>query len=158
MPIARPIEDRFWERVQKGSPEECWLWLGPKDTSGYGSIGKYKSKNTTSTHRLSWKLHYGEIPEGLFVCHECDVRLCVNPKHLFLGTNTDNMKDMARKGRGKDSKGNKNPSAKLTEDQIRTIRDRYEAGESQYKLADDFGVVQSTIGCITRRVHWKHVV
>lgn len=80
----------------------CWLWHGSKMVNGYGLV--WSGERMESAHRTSWRIHRGEIPDGLFVCHTCDVRNCVNPDHLFLGTNTDNMRDCSAKGRthGKD--------------------------------------------------------
>lgn len=80
----------------------CWMWLGSTDDKGYG---RYRTRVKTSlpklTHRLSWVFNFGEIPDGMKVCHKCDVRCCVNPNHLFLGTQKDNLRDMVRKGRGR---------------------------------------------------------
>lgn len=89
------FEERFWEKVDKSG--ECWIWIGARNPSGYGKI---KSGDTTKdSHRASWEINYGEIPEGMCVCHVCDNPPCVNPGHLFLGTYGDNMRDMYSKGR-----------------------------------------------------------
>src|SRR5439155_563058 len=93
---AKSLEERFWSKVDKTST--CWLWKGAKDSSGYGWVGNGQHK-TITTHRLIWELTFGSIPKGLWVLHTCDVRNCVNPAHLWLGTNTDNQRDASRKGR-----------------------------------------------------------
>lgn len=98
----RTPEERFWKFVTEGPEDECWLWQGAKMTgTGYGAISKsgYNAGRVLA-HRVSWVLHYGAIPEGMFVCHTCDVRHCVNPHHLFLGSAKDNMEDMWSKNRG----------------------------------------------------------
>jgi hypothetical protein len=89
------IEERFFQKVNK--TDSCWLWTGAVNSRGYGSIGV--AGKTTSAHRLSYLWFKGEIPEGMFVCHTCDIRACVNPEHLWVGTNSDNMKDMIAKDR-----------------------------------------------------------
>ena len=90
-----PLETKFWKYVNK--TDGCWLWTGKARREGYGAVGWPK---TISAHRLSWGLHNGPIPAGLWVLHKCDVRLCVRPDHLFLGTNLDNMRDRIKKRRG----------------------------------------------------------
>lgn len=96
-------EKDFWDRVDRNQgSESCWLWLGPKDTDGYGNV-MYRRKHWKA-HRLAWLFTYGEIPKGMFICHSCDTPTCVNPAHLWLGTNRANLADRDRKGRHAGSK------------------------------------------------------
>jgi len=155
-----PIEVRFWKSVKK--TKTCWNWTG-YTREGYGAIG-YHGKQP-SVHRVSWEIHYGPIPEGLYVCHKCDNPLCVNPRHLFLGTHQDNMQDMMAKGRNgaithpeKAPRGERNGMAKLTKDLVLEIRSRYAVGEiSQRALGEEYGVDQGLICGIVNRRGWKHI-
>lgn len=151
------------ERFNNGwTPEPfsgCWLWFTSWGSNGYGLIG------ARYAHRVSWILHYGEIPKGLCVLHRCDVPCCVNPKHLFLGTKADNSQDMVSKGRDgatrhPDSlmRGERHCRAKLTESQIAEIRQRYSFRKVTCKqLAIEFGVSKSAIRFVVRGLSWKHV-
>lgn len=128
----------------------CWLWhgpaAGPRATHVYGFIGR------TRAHRLSWELHCGPIPEGMEVCHRCDVPLCVNPTHLFVGTHYENMQDRNRKGRT--TKGNGFSSTKLTESAVKEI---LASAENHRVMAARFGVDFRTISQVRKRQIWAHV-
>ena len=96
-PKVRPIAERFAENVMPEPNSGCWLWVGVVNFFGYGQL--YINSRYHGAHRVSWELHQGQIPIGLFVCHKCDVPSCVNPNHLFVGTQLDNMRDAKNKGR-----------------------------------------------------------
>lgn len=94
------LEQRFWDKVEK--TESCWRWHGAKNDFGYGRINLGgRNEGVDRAHRVSYRLHFGEIPKGKVVCHSCDNPECTRPDHLFLGTKQDNSLDMIRKGRGK---------------------------------------------------------
>ena len=124
--------------------------------------GVFSSKWTgerinTLAHRKSWELYRGPIPDGLFVCHKCDNRMCVNPDHLFLGTNQDNMDDMYRKGRGHKAKGEDTGRAKLTDENVRQIRAMLDSGIGSRKIAPMYGVTWGLIQHIKKGRTWRHV-
>jgi hypothetical protein len=149
-----PIEQRFWPKVLRAGADDCWIWTGHCDNkNGYGWIGAggHYGK-AVHVHRLAYELAFGAIPEGLCVLHHCDNPACVNPSHLFLGTQKDNIEDMIRKGRRFTGNGN----AKLTLDQVREIRRLYGTGQySQRQLGRQFGVTYPNIGSIVRGESWK---
>lgn len=155
------IAECFWNKVdQSAGIDGCWIWTGAKGTGGYGSFNLRGA--AMKSHRVAWQFAYGEIPKGshhgtMCVLHRCDNPACVNPSHLFLGTHGDNMRDMVRKKRHAqpNQKGEANRNAKLTEEQIRSIRIDT---RSQYQIARDYGIHQMTVSDILRRRIWKHVL
>jgi hypothetical protein len=151
------LEDRFWSKVEK--TEACWNWTASKGSTGYGQFNLAKKK-PIKAHQLAWTLTYGLIPQGMFVCHKCDNRACVRPDHLFIGTNQDNMRDAAEKGRLHriGLKGDKATRHKLTWPQVFEIRRKYARlidRPTQPELAKQYGVWQGTINQIVRWQTWK---
>jgi hypothetical protein len=150
------IYSRFWSKVQ--ITDGCWLWAGGKTRSGYG--GFWLNNRTLPAHRVAWELTNGPIPEGLFACHKCDVRACVNPGHLFLGTQLDNMRDKLAKGRVGEcapknpAKGARNHNAKITDAIALGIR---AASGSHRSIGERFGVSRSSVTLIRARKQWKHI-
>lgn len=154
MSDSRTIQERFdskYEVHQCG----CWLWQAGISQQGYG---KFKMNGrTVGAHRASYVLHKGAIPKGLFVCHSCDVRHCVNPDHLWLGTCADNHAD--RNAKGRQAKGRRHGITTLTEQDVRFIREelRQKPRGIQKALAEKYGVNRLTINRIQKRETWRHV-
>lgn len=144
-------EQRFFSYAKKTSA--CWLWQRSTDTHGYGQF--YIGKKKHVAHRFSWTVMRGAIPSGLCVLHRCDNPPCVNPQHLFLGTQADNIHDMLAKGRMRSyfCAGEKNHSAKLTAAQVAEIRKR-RGLQTQRETGAEFGVTRKTIGRIQRMEGW----
>ena len=155
-----PAADRFWEKVQKREPDECWEWTGGKYYNGYGQF--YERPNKIVAHRFSYELaNGGKADRDLVVCHTCDNRSCVNPNHLFLGTQSINLQDMVAKGRQvlRDTAGEENGRAIINEDQVREIRKRYaDGGISAKNLGKEYGLGETTTWHIIKKTSWKHVV
>lgn len=153
----RPIEDRFWEKVDKTtSPNGCWLWTAAVSSAGYGQINQGGQHGThIAAHKLSWQLANGPRPEHLCICHRCDNPRCVNPEHLFLGTQKDNIQDALKKGRK--PFGEKHPLARWSEGDIRAMFAMRARGATQTEIADHFGTKQPAIQSILSRKAWSHV-
>jgi len=145
--------DRFWAKVDRRGPDECWPWMGAKWQSGYGIVRIEERR--FRVHRVAYALAKGLIPDGLHVLHLCDNPPCCNPAHLFLGTHAENMADMGAKGRQRGPAGENHHRAKLTVADVHTIREWAPAGWSQRDLADAFGVSRTIIGRVLRRQIWK---
>jgi hypothetical protein len=147
-------QDMFWNKVNKTG--SCWVWTGSKDKDGYG-IQFTLNGQVWKPHRLSYYLTTGVNPQGQVVCHKCDNPACVNPAHLFLGSQYDNIQDMVNKGRHKfgRSPGESNPSAKLTEQQVLEIRSL--PGPNR-KIAAQYGVSKCTIDEIRSGRTWRHLL
>jgi hypothetical protein len=149
----KPLIERFEERYIPIPESGCWLWIGATtEDGGYGQISQ--DYRRMLAHRLSWELYNGPIPEGMNVLHHCDTPSCVNPKHLFLGTQLDNAKDCWSKNRHSFPIGELHPGSKLTEDQVKTIR--LSSQKSQI-LADEYNVTVGLIKHIRHRRLWKHI-
>lgn len=152
---GNPVK-RFWSKVDKSSGEDaCWIWTAHINERSYGTV-TWKGKNQRS-NRVAWEIAHGEIPEGMHVLHKCDNKRCVNPDHLFLGTQADNMKDMRAKGREYFSKGEEHYKTSLTEDGVREIRRLASQKVSTRKIAERFGVVAQQVNHIIHRRSWKHI-
>ncbi len=145
------LERRFWSKVKRGSPDECWIWQGARmSTEASSSHGICSlSGHVTTAHRVAYLLTTGPIPKGKVICHSCDNPPCCNPAHLFVGTRGDNVRDMISKGRRYDATGKLKVT--LSREQVRDITDRYVAGGiSQHDLAREYGVGRLTIWRLTR--------
>lgn len=154
-PKPRPASERFWEKVARSDPDKCWEWTASTRKSGHGHFYPRAGK-CVQAHRFAWEEIVGPIPEGMFVLHRCDNPPCVNPRHLKIGTQADNMRD--RDSRNRQARGERQHLSKLTEDDVREIRSRYHAGEATgYVLAKQFGVTPSNIYYIIKKDTWKHV-
>lgn len=140
---------RFYAYAMPEPMSGCWLWTG-NGNERYGTL-KVHGKPTMA-HRYSWALHYGPIPDGLNVCHKCDVTFCVNPAHLFLGTQADNHADMVAKGRRASFAGVKNGRAKLTPPQVEAIRND---PRTYSKISVEYGVSSGMVGHIKRGLSWN---
>jgi hypothetical protein len=141
--------EKFFHSIEPEPMSGCWLWTGAT-TGGYGQF--YHKGKQHRAHRLSYEMHKGEVPEGADVCHKCDVRCCVNPDHLFIGTRKDNMQDCVTKGRI--ATGSRHGRSKLSEDDVRFIRDSKMTGVA---LAKIFGVQPPMISRVRNGQNWKHV-
>lgn len=179
MAVKQTIEERFWAKVQRDGAtpghtpglSPCWVWLGGRTRLGYGRFA-YKGQKI-GAHRAAWLMLVGPIPaDKPCVLHHCDNPPCVNPDHLWVGTNDDNIRDMVAKGRQRAPRGDDNGQrlhpdrvargeragpAKLTADGVREVRRRRANGELQRVIARDLGVTQTVISLIDRGLTWNHV-
>lgn len=152
-PIAR-----FWSHVDITDFLDCWLWTGCTRSMKRGFINWHGRREYS--HRVAYLLTYGEIPEGMCVCHKCDNPQCVNPNHLFLGTKADNTHDMLRKGRqGGNSvcKGEAHHNSKLTDSDVKEIRRLAKCGVRHTDIGRQFGVTKQNVAWIVTRKGWKHI-
>jgi len=147
-------QSRFWSYVDKDGPNGCWVWTGGHTGSGYGQFCPH-SRRAILAHRYVYEMVHGSIPDGLFVCHHCDNRQCVNPEHLFLGSSGDNMQDAAAKGRT--LQGERHPQARFTASNVQEMRRLYDSGLSQGQIAKRFGTTQAHVQAIVTRRLWAHV-
>ena len=175
-------EERFWRQVQKHSEDECWEWLGYRDKNGYGSLNIKSKESGIRAHRFSYQLHIGLIPEGLLVLHKCPGGgnpWCVNPAHLKVGTQKENVQDKIDAGRSRHSEESRRKRSvifkgriitpewrakiarkneTLVDEQVRYIRELLALGVSQYTIADMFDVHQGTISNIKTGKNYSHIL
>ncbi len=154
--------DRFLRHVLMCPMSGCWLWTGDLDKDGYGNFHRTRPEaralglkgRSRRAHRASWEIHRGAIPDGFCVLHHCDNRACVNPDHLYTGTDADNVRDMDARGRRVhgDRVGEANANCRLSDDDVRAIRETYgRGGITQTALAKSYGVNQTQISQIVLR-------
>lgn len=153
-----PFLERFERCLPQGLPEDaCWPWQGKPDRYGYGRIRRPFRGPSMLAHRAAWEAHHARpIPDGLLVCHACDNRLCVNPRHLFLGTFADNNHDRDRKGR--QIRGITHHKSKLTPEQVLYIRFAFSSGRAtKTELARMFGITDTSVHYIIIGRNWRHL-
>ncbi len=162
-----PVEQRFWAKVNRRIPDDCWIWQGKPDRKGYGRFG-YEHQ-IVFAHRFSYELAYGPIPEGMYVCHKCDVPACVNPSHFFLGTLADNNRDMFAKGRGHNPpltpnagrftsermRGENHHKAKLTWEDVDEAKQLRSQGWKWKDIAARYGVALQSVENAVKGKTWK---
>lgn len=161
----RSVADRFWEKVDKRGPDDCWPWTGAQDGHGYGTlqIGTQDKPYPEKAPRVSYVLHCGAIPDGALVCHRCDNPICVNPAHLWLGTHTDNITDCYAKERrdpppGHGRTGENHPSARFTNQQIVVWRKEFAESEmTMSAFARLHKVPRNTMVSILKRENYKRI-
>ena len=166
--LEQRVIDRFWSKVDKRGPDECWPWLGARLPRGYGTFGMRRGEQFYA-HRVSFEIHNGFIDPSLMALHRCDNPPCCNGAHLFQGTHSDNMKDMWAKGRGvtpfsslehRMKPGEYHPSAKLNAESVRMIRSLRSEGLKLDEIAAIIGVGKSTVSRVINQEAvggWGHV-
>lgn len=153
---TKPLtKERIEEKILRMPEAGCWIWMGGTTVRGYGQIESKGMKHYA--HRVSYELFVGTIPKGMYVCHSCDNVSCVNPNHLFLGTQKENLQDMASKGRS--TRGSKNPMAKLTDMDVYVIKKFFftKPDVSDSDIAKTYNVSRSLINSIRLEKRWNHV-
>lgn len=154
------IKERLLKHIEVNK-NGCWVWTGSKNSEGYGNIqiGSRKdgTRRTAKAHRVSYSVFVGDIPENHDICHKCDNQSCVNPEHLFPGTEKENVADMDAKGRRGFVLSQLHPSAKLTEKDVVEARKLREQGQSYYSLAKKYGVYRETMRQAITGKTWRHM-
>lgn len=155
--LKRTTKERFWSFVDRRSPEECWPWIGGRYPTGHGVLRVLG--RTVKAHRISYEIHNSEIPAGLFVLHRCNNGWCVNPQHLYVGTQVDNMRDREAAGHHglhlhpeRAARGERNGACKLTDAQIQQLRNIIACGTSQKAAAVMFGISRGYVSRVVNKL------
>lgn len=159
-PLAEKFLRRFWSKLAKRGPDECWEWQRSRCTDGYGQLWLGQGIGFAGTHRISWFIRNGPIPPGGVVMHSCDNPPCCNPKHLILGTHKKNAHDAIRKGRfvfTKPAFGEGHAQHKLTDSEVREIRRLYLLTKACHEIGEQFGVSAAQIHRLGTFKRWKHL-
>lgn len=153
--VTLTMKQRFWSKVDRRGPDECWPWRGGFFDSGYGQFHITKPRTSRGAHIVSWEYANGSLGNGLQVNHTCDQRFCVNPRHLYAGSQQQNMTDKV--ARNRQARGSGHGTAKIAEAQAREILVRANGGERGATIARAMGISRNTVyRCISRK-NWKHV-
>jgi hypothetical protein len=157
--MAEDFERRFWAKVKK--TKRCWVWTGAINSDGYGNFTftvsrRGQRQRFVKAHRIAWAIAFRSIPKGKQVLHHCDNPACVRPTHLFLGTHTDNMRDMEFKKRSNKARGSRHGRAIFTERQVRALRAEWMTGVQAKQLSRKYNIPTSTMQYILRN-GWRHV-
>ena len=146
----KPILPKFEKKIEMIPECGCWIWMGTLALNGYGRL--WMNKKRQSAHRASWKIYNGSIPNGMGILHRCDTKSCVNPHHLFLGTNKDNTQDAVKKNR--QLKGESHGCAKLSEQEVKEIR---KDNHTLRTIAIDYSISRRQILRIKQGKSWRHI-
>lgn len=154
--IDANLSRRFWAKVDQRGSDECWPWIGGKDSRGYGGI--WRNQHRVQAHRVSWEIANGRPPrDGMVIMHSCDNPPCCNPAHLSEGTRRDNGADMVRKGRNDSRKGVLHHRTHLTENDVREIRSLHARGVRRKTIASDYRISLGAVADILDRRNWAEV-
>lgn len=146
---------RFWQKIERHGPEECWPWTGSTMNGGHGEFFVSPDRGRIPAHVFALELAGKSATAGQEGCHHCDNPPCCNPAHLYFGTRQQNIDDMWARGRGR--RGSRHPFARLTEDKVKDLRVRFAEGESNTVLAQEYGICSGMVSNIVNGKAWKHV-
>lgn len=159
IPVHEQIKN-FWDRVSIKGKNECWMWRGAVCGSKRNYGAARWNGRLTKAHRIAYEITNGPIPKGLLGCHKCDNTLCVNPDHIFIGTQKDNLEDMRRKGRQPPPfalRGEDHPRSTLTERKVIMIKALKRQGKLQREIALATGVSMSALASVLQGRTWRHI-